>query len=855
MLKLYDFWGKADRNGPSWHPAVCHMIDTGIVAKEILALQPVNFQVQLTAPFREENQDALDVITFIAAIHDIGKISPGFQQKRVDLCKCLRHQGFNFPQTSEPKHGRVALAVLKKSLQEMFGCSIEAKNALARVLAAHHGVFDETLSLDVGDHTWNEARRDILSLLAQTFGITSLASVRFDNVPVLFLLGGLISVADWIASNETIFSYLNAAPKSIEQYIADRRIIAQKILDKLSLGTTVENEKGFHELFDFKKPNACQQATLNVSKNLAPPMLVIVETPMGSGKTEAAQAAYASLAKRAGLRGMYCALPTQATGNAMFSRMRTFLARLHGEQKTELHLLHANADINPEYEQLKLKNIGDQNDSITASGWFAAKKRGLLATYGTGTIDQALLSVLRVRHFFVRLFGLSGKMIILDEVHAYDAYMSEEINNLIGWASQCGASVVLLSATLPGKKRKKLIEAFSPSAELPAEFQYPSVFGVDLQGTVICEPVTIQKSQLTIEPEIISQGGKLTAIAEMVLNIVTNSGCAACIVNTVNEAQELYDILKSKYPEEQLMLFHSRFTLERRLAIEHELLEKYGKEGKRPPLGIVVASPVLQESLDVCFDVMFSDIAPFDLILQRAGRLHRHKNTRPHHLQERRMFLFLPDILQEIPDFGLSGKIYFRYLLDRTGKLFLKNGHYSRMMVELPEGVSPLIEQVYGEEKEDLSKVREQWLSELEGTEFAEVFHARVATLCNVHEPENELDYLGDLQNGTEEDAPPSTRLGRQRITMVILKKGEEITPLTRHQEKVLFRKSLSTDNFSVVQHFHSIKPPIEWNESPLLRYCQPVFFENGRTQVGSITLMYDEIKGLSIIKKSGGEK
>ena len=272
----------------------------------------------------------------------------------------------------------------------MFGCSIEEKNALARVLAAHHGVFDESLSLDVGDHAWQEARRDILALLARTFGIISLASVRLNNVPVLFLLAGLISVADWIASNETIFPYLNAEPISIEQYIADRRIIAQKFLNRLSLGTTVEAEKGFHELFDFENPNACQQATLNVSKNLAHPMLVIVETPMGSGKTEAAQAAYASLAKRVGLRGMYCALPTQATGNAMFSRMRTFLARLHGEQTAELHLLHANADINPEYEQLKLKNIGEKDDSVTASGWFAAKKRGLLATYGTGTIDQAL---------------------------------------------------------------------------------------------------------------------------------------------------------------------------------------------------------------------------------------------------------------------------------------------------------------------------------------------------------------------------------------------------------------------------------------------------------------------------------
>jgi len=855
MLGLFDFWGKAERNGASWHPAVCHMIDTGIVAKEILAVQPVNFQLQFTAPFQEAGRDALEVLAFIAAIHDIGKISPGFQQKCEDLCKCLKQRGFTFPQTSEPKHGRVALVVLKKSLQEMFGCPIQEKNALARVLAAHHGVFDETPSLDVGDHSWHQARCEILALLARTFGVTSLASVRLENVPELFLLAGLISVADWIASNETIFPYLNSAPKSIEKYIADRRIIAQKFLNRLSLGTTVETEKGFHELFEFKNPNACQQATLNVTTNLSHPMLVIVETPMGSGKTEAAQSAYAHLAKRVGLRGMYCALPTQATGNAMFTRMKTFLARLHGEQTAELHLLHANADINPDYEQLKLKGVGDKDDSITASGWFAAKKRGLLATYGTGTIDQALLAVLRVRHFFVRLFGLSGKMIILDEVHAYDAYMSEEIYSLIGWASRCGSSIVLLSATLPEKKRKKLIQAFYPSVELPTELQYPSVFGVDLQGAVAWEPVALKGEQLAIDPVIVAPDEKLTAIAEKVLSLVAKDGCAACIVNTVAEAQDLFDLLKTRFPEEELTLFHSRFTLERRLAIEREILEKYSKGKNRPSRGIVVASPVLQESLDVCFDVMLSDIAPFDLLLQRAGRLHRHKNIRPPHLQERQMFVFLPDLLHNNPDFGWSGLIYFRYLLDRTGRLFLKNSQYSQILVKLPEGVSPLIEQVYGEDDTALDKIRELWFEEREGAESADGYFARVATIESVHDQGDEPGYLSRLKNSAEEEATPSTRVGRQRVLLVILNDGDETAILTREKEKELFRKSLATDNPRLVHYFSNLPQLAEWRESPLLRYCQPVFFNNGIAQAGNSTLAYDEIRGLSISMKPGGTK
>ena len=112
---------------------------------------------------------------------------------------------------------------------------------------------------------------------------------------------------------------------------------------------------------------------------------------------------------------------------------------------------------------------------------------------------------------------------------------------------------------------------------------------------------------------------KVLKMANMVIDIVADEGCAACIMNTVTEAQELYDLLKGKFPEDELILFHSRFTLERRLEIEEEIVRKYGKDGKRPQRGVVVASPVLQESLDVCFDVMLSELAPFDLLLQRAG--------------------------------------------------------------------------------------------------------------------------------------------------------------------------------------------------------------------------------------------
>lgn len=853
---IFDFWGKAERNGPGWHPAICHMIDTGIMAREILAVQPLAFRQRLTALFDPDETKALNMLAFAASLHDIGKIGPGFAAKREDLCVRLKERGFLFPPAAEPKHGRIVLDALTKLLEEKYKCGRYDTDALARILAAHHGVFEECRDVKAGDRLWQEAREEAVDLLAQVFGVTSLESLCLESVPELFLLAGLISVADWIASDENTFVYLNSAPADINAYVQERTGIARKLLERLSMGTSVDTEKTFHELFNFETPNACQQATLDVLSKLTHPMLMVVETPMGSGKTEAAQAAYARLAVRDGLRGMYCALPTQATGNAMFDRMRKFLARLHDEKTVELHLLHANAGMHPEYDKLKIKSGDETSDTVIASSWFTQRKRGLLAAYGTGTIDQALMSVLRVRHFFVRLFGLGGKMIILDEVHAYDAYMSEEIYNLIGWASRCGSSIVLLSATLPANKRRKLVAAFHPDVQLPEGLKYPCVFGSDLNGTLTYEPVIMTPSTLEIVPVVAEKSVKVSMMADKVMELVADEGCVACIVNTVTEAQELYHLLKDRLPEEDLILFHSRFTLERRLEIEAEIVCKYRKNGQRPRRGVVVASPVLQESLDVCFDGMISELAPFDLLLQRAGRLHRHKNTRPSHLQARRLYVFLPDINIAKPDFGWSGLIYFPDLLYRSGKLFMNDGETCPLTVDIPNGVSALIEMVYSEEDQaDFESKLKQWLDmqaqERTGTEIANTFHAKTVAIASVHrKPGNDPYYLGLLRNDSDDEVMPSTRIGRQRVTLIVLEQGEDISVVSREIERHLYMKSLSTDNTRIVKHFTNTLRPDEWKESPLLRYCFPLPLTDGDFQEGDLKLTYDKVRGLSKSRK-----
>lgn len=856
---IFDFWGKAERNGPGWHPTVCHMLDTGIVAREILRLQPPAFRQRFISCAGLDEADALNAIALIASLHDIGKVSPGFQNKREDMCGNLKARGFEFSGIDEPNHGRVAMDVLPALFEEILECTPQVADALSCILAAHHGVFDNSDGVGSGDKPWQEAQREVVVSLSRIFGVESLSTLHFEGVSELFLLAGLISVSDWIASDEKTFGYLSATPADLDSYVQERSALASRLLKRLSLGTMVEDEKNFAELFEFAAPNACQQATLDVVGELAHPMLVVVETPMGSGKTEAAQAAYANVAARDGLRGMYCALPTQATGNAMFSRMAKFLGRLHDQQTVELHLLHANAGMHREYDNLKIASVDERKGSVIASAWFAQRKRGLLAAYGTGTIDQALMAILRVKHFFVRLFGLGGKMIVLDEVHAYDAYMSEEIYNLIGWASRCGSSIVLLSATLPANKRKRLVEAFDPAAQLPPSLTYPCVFGVDLQGQRACSSVAMTPSVLEMSPVIIDQKNKLRTMADKLVEVVGEAGCVACILNTIADAQEMYELLKEQFLEEELILFHSRFTLERRLEIEEEIISKYGKNGKRPRRGVVVASPALQESLDVCFDAMFSELAPIDLLLQRAGRLHRHEahaKDRPIHLRTRRLYVLLPDIMAGKPDFGWSKLIYFPDLLYRSAKLFVSNGGYNTILAQLPEGVSPLIEAVYSEaDPEDAGKDREKWLQERLGTEMTDRYCALVAAIMPIKEKEHDLDYLSGIQNDHEDETTPSTRLGRQRVTLIILEQGEDIAVPTREAERRLFQKSLATDKAALVRYFVTQKPCEPWGESSLLRYCQPVTFSDGVAKAGELTLAYDRIKGLSIQKDKEGDE
>ena len=565
------------------------------------------------------------------------------------------------------------------------------------------GSFQKEEGLSAGDGLWHEARVAIVKALADLFGIETLEGLELPPNPAFVMVcgvgqrgglaglpGGNISFPQWICRQ---FSSLYAAPGG--------KKIAKKVACDLKIDSPFFESRSFKEMFGFSKPNGCQNAVLEIVSQLTHPMLVAVESSMGSGKTEAALASYAHIAEKGETRGLYYALPTQATGNAMLPRMEKFLNNLKADNGVELHLLHSNADLNSDYEELRIATFDGLAKDVSASSWFTARKRGLLAGFGIGTIDQALMGALKVRHFFVRLFGLSGKVLVLDEVHAYDAYMQQEIISLLGWIGQCGTSIILLSATLTRSLREKLFKAYRPDAMLPEGILYPCVTGMDMKSPgVIWNSINEKQGiPICIQTVVTSKKEHDARIIEILKDKLSGGGSAACLMNTVKDAQRLYRKIKKIFPEDTRILFHSRFRKARRLAIEKEILDTWGKNGKkkRPHRGVVVATQVIEQSVDVDFDFMISDLAPADLLLQRAGRLHRHKQPtgRPVKLADRLLVVMVPNYCKKIPEFGDTGFVYKRDVLMRTALWLSWSGDEALIEVNLPGNGISWIEYVY----------------------------------------------------------------------------------------------------------------------------------------------------------------
>jgi CRISPR-associated endonuclease/helicase Cas3 len=718
----WHLWGKADPKraelGPAWHPLACHILDVAACTEQLLdrsRASRLDFAARTLGLSREQ---ARRWLAFFVALHDLGKATPAFQRKVVEAEQWLTRAGFDFP-TSEEPHGGMSAVMADGALTEL-GLPPQLARLVARAVGAHHGDFADLAHLngirDVRRHlgkssVWQQARAELVRDLADALqirgaGTPTLPESRSVMHAFAVDLAGLTTASDWLGSDADRFRYCEP-PDSVSEYLDHARCVASETCFDVGFREPPRPApRAFVELFH-KSPWPLHDIVGELVADLEPGSLVIVEAPMGEGKTEAALLLYDTLASR-GAEGLYFALPTQATANQILGRVSAFLGQSF-DGRQGLHLVHGGAGLSDRYEELKRRAFRPQSiggaatsgdDAPVADAWFTRSKRALLAPFGVGTVDQALLSVLRAKHHFLRLHGLAGKVFVVDEVHAYDTFTSEILARLCAWLRSLDATVVLLSATLSSPQRQRLLSVYD-SAPATRAAAYPRVTVTTAAGTVT-RSFAARRPPLEVRLVWEPSDDALATVREA----LAEGGCGVWILNTVARAQELFARLRAEQVagtfsrQVELHLLHARLPLAERLRRERVAEAAFGPPGPstvRPHAALVIGTQVLEQSLDLDFDLMVTELAPVDLVLQRAGRLHRHdRASRPARVRERVLIVERPDDEDASagPRFGNSSFVYDEEILLRSHRALR-----TRATVTLPGDIEPLVESVYASDE------------------------------------------------------------------------------------------------------------------------------------------------------------
>jgi CRISPR-associated endonuclease/helicase Cas3 len=894
------FWGKAEKDG-RWHPALLHMLDVGLVARALVhdALTQATMH-RLSVWLGLTLDTVLRWLPFLVAAHDLGKVSPGVQRKVEALCIHAEKAGFPFVGNLESDHGlvtRVALGDLLVQADLWPTLHTPDARALASAVAAHHGSFhraDQTQSYrrrkPAEGEPWDRARRDVLSDLGEIFGMNSALPAPTLNEDsrsaCLEWLAGFTTLCDWVGSDSQRFLYCQDTELDLKRYLTNRREIVRNALKAHGLGSAgfiANSPRSFGAMFPTTpEPRDVQRHVMELASQFRADF-VVVEAATGSGKTETALALAENWGATNQMQGAYLALPTMATSNSLFGRMKNWISGMHGGS-IEFHLLHGHALLNTEYEALlndtRFAAISDGTHAAggeaVASAWFTGRKRGLLAPFAVGTVDQALLSVLDARHQFLRLYGLAYKVLIFDEIHAYDTYTSTLIERLLAWARGMGCRVILLSATLPSGKLRSLVNSWSGGqAVLAAEL--PSLPRATLVGKDGVRVESLPKAGSTrpaVQVRLVASDQEV--IADGLATALQGRGCAACICNTVRRAQDLYTILKGRLGIRHVTLIHAQMPLGERLRREERILLDFGRTGEtRPDLHVVIGTQVLEQSLDVDFDLMFSELAPVDLILQRIGRLHRHERwDRPKHLDQPLLLLEEPPSVNGEPTFRRSDTFVYSEAALLRSWFALRNRNEI-----VADDVDQLILQVYDQMPEGISKQEQEWIvvaDENEKRKTAKEEGEALARMIDLPDSEMFPDSPRSKAGILEEDDPQVhralqalTRLGPPSISLVCLHLVDDAVFLDLgahdpvnldkkpHPEarRVLVQASVSVSNHSVYSHFKDQLPPSSWQKDPVLRQMRAVQFVSGAFSVPGFRLTLDPELGLLIESGSGREK
>lgn len=725
-----EYWAKTTKYGAPGIDVSQHMLRVALVAK-LLAEQKSSL-------FKFAGLD-FSAISYLAGLHDVGKISPGFQskcrtwlEKNGLLEESIRNGWVNL----EDDHSKVTQFTVQRLLAEDgFGMSRENAIWWAASIGGHHGRLhnpgDRGLPEGAGmcNDEWEELRRAAAMKLLQIMDmdqIISLPSV-FPDSPALWLVAGLTSIADWIGSDEDFFP----EDKELAAYEIETR--AAQALESIGMQPT-QIRQGLSFIDMFPKlttgPNSLQTTAMEYIRT---PGIYAIEAPMGMGKTEAALACAYHLLCAGAATGIYFALPTQATSNRIYLRLDDFVSLICPDA-TSTRLIHANSWLREDIAQLKpASTLHEDDDARRGRDWFASAKRALIAPFGVGTVDQALLSVVAAKHFFVRRFAFAEKVVIIDEVHSYDVYTGTLIGTLCAELQKLGCTIILLSATLTRTRRNALLESPSDANNNSSPEPYPLISGRTLEGQPLAPvkangPVSKTVSiRFYAEDEALKHG----------IEYARKGACILWVCNTVARAQQTYRHVNDlAHNSITTGLLHARFPFFRRQELEDYWMFVLGKEGERPKSCILVSTQIVEQSVDLDADLIITELAPTDMLLQRMGRLWRHiRANRPLNHPEY-WIIREEESLDKLKDLsptaikktlGTKAKVYFPYVLLRTLDVWTH-----RQTLSLPDNIRTILEETYV----DRDELPEPWLklrTEIEGEGYAKRMRAEMAS--NIFNP------------------------------------------------------------------------------------------------------------------------
>lgn len=709
--RLHRIWAKSD----PYHSVPCHCIDVGVTAQAILEAPAfVGTVRKLEKALGSSLQTGLAAwIGYLFSLHDYGKCEPHFQGKCPELAEGHEDMGMavaRFEDCRGYRHEWVSAEFLRKRLKEL-GWERKAIQPVLIATRAHHGNFEPKKHERALDPSWVPPQQELHDVLEELFAPPQWSPKEFPHSGhASMLLCGLLVLSDWIASNSELFGLSHEPGESYSDYAKRARAKAEDCLSEMNLRELpiTGPVQDFSEVWKGFTARGLQDACVELLKDADGPGLLLAEAPMGEGKSELSVYAALRLNSLSDGGGFYIALPTAATSNQMYGRISSFVQGYNPSFAKSVRLAHGSAwmvDIpDPKMERGLASTHDEGNAKRWAAEWFRPRRRSMLSPFAVGTVDQAMMAALNVKFGFLRWVGLSGGALIIDEVHAYDTYMRVILERLLEWCGSLEIPVVLLSATLPLELKRSFVSAYRQGdQDASMRNDYPLLSFYPCDGTARFSKHMATTKTYELQVELLRDAlDDYPELARVAVEEVGTGGCVCLLMNTVAAAQAVFEVLEglTRGTDIGLSLFHARFMMKDRERIEQEVLSLFDKRSSkeyrgdspscRPEKWILVATQVVEQSLDIDFDVMISQLAPVDLLLQRSGRIHRHDRERPDRHSTPRLLVALPRLEEKRYAFGGSGRVYQHLFLLKTQALLWQRKGWS-----CPEDFRVLIEDVY----------------------------------------------------------------------------------------------------------------------------------------------------------------